>query len=189
MYSSWYKAPCKKIPRGPGQLPHILNVLKHKRPDHFCQELRVSPYTFDRLVECLMYDPVFTNVSTHGQMPVEDQVAIALYCFGNFGNAAGLDKVSKWSGYAKGTVHLATKRVMTAILRREFMDKAVSLPTGEEKEAAKMWIEDHSCKGWRDGWCMVYGTPVPLYDRPFWYGESYFDRKSNYSLNIQVCDQ
>ncbi|KAF8155851.1 hypothetical protein B0H34DRAFT_783564 [Crassisporium funariophilum] len=154
------------MPHGPGQLPHILNILKHERLDNFCQELQVSPYTFNRLVEHLM------------QMPVEDQVAIALYCFGHFGNAAGLNKVAKWSGYAKGTVHLATQRVMTAILRGDFMDKAVSLPTEEEKEAAKKWIEDHSCKGWRDRWY-----------RPFWYGESYFDRKSNYSLNIQVHDQ
>lgn len=90
-------------------------------------------------------------------MPVEDQVAITLYRFGHFGNAAGLDKVAKWSGYSKGTVGLATRRVMTAILRKEFMDKAVSLPTAEEKEAAKEWVESHSCKGWRGGWCMEIG--------------------------------
>ena len=31
------------------------------------------------------------------------------------------------------------------------------------------------------------GTLVPLSKRPTWFGESYFDRKCNYSLNIQVC--
>lgn len=30
------------------------------------------------------------------------------------------------------------------------------------------------------------GTLVPLTYRPFWFGESYFDRKCNYSLNIQI---
>ena len=67
------------------------------------------------------------------------------------------------------------------------MDKAVSLLTAEEKKAAKEWVESHSCKGWHGGWCMVDGTLVPLFDWPFWYGESYFDHKCNYSLNIQVC--
>jgi hypothetical protein len=75
---------------------------------------------------------------------------------------------------------------MTAILQREFMDEAVSLPTEEQKEEAKEWVESKSCKAWRDGWCMVDGTLVPLYERPFWFGESYFDRKCNYSLNFQV---
>ena len=30
------------------------------------------------------------------------------------------------------------------------------------------------------------GTLVPLAFRPFWYEQSYFDRKCQYSLNIQV---
>jgi hypothetical protein len=75
---------------------------------------------------------------------------------------------------------------MTAILRKEFMEEAVRMPTEAEKEEAKAWVEEHSCKAWRDGWCLVDGTLIPLFDRPFWFGESYFDRKCNYSLNIQV---
>ncbi|GLB45344.1 putative retrotransposable element tf2 155 kda protein type 1-like [Lyophyllum shimeji] len=106
--------------------------------------------------------------------------------FGHFGNAAGLDKVARWSGYSKGTVSLATRRVMTAVLRRDFMNQAVRPPTPEEKERAKRWVERNSCKAWHDGWCMVDGTLVTLYDRPFWYRESYYDQKCNYSLNIQV---
>lgn len=34
---------------------------------------------------------------------------------------------------------------------------------------------------------MVHGTLVPLAKQLFWYGESYFNCKCNYSLNIQVC--
>ncbi|THU94473.1 hypothetical protein K435DRAFT_819994 [Dendrothele bispora CBS 962.96] len=60
------------------------------------------------------------------------------------------------------------------------------MPTEAEKEEAKTWVEKHSCPEWRDGWCMVDGSLIPLYARPYWYGESYFDRKSNYSLNVQV---
>ncbi|KJA12825.1 hypothetical protein HYPSUDRAFT_98158, partial [Hypholoma sublateritium FD-334 SS-4] len=162
-----------------------LNKFKHERPDYFREDLRVLPSTFDRLVSELSNHPVFQNDSPNGQMPIEDQLAITLYRFGHFGNAAGITKVARWSGYAKGTVLLATRRVLTAILSKNFMETAVALPNDEEKEAAKQWIEDHSCKAWRDGWCMVDGTLIPLFDRPFWYGESYFDRKCNYSLNIQ----
>ncbi|KAG6826004.1 hypothetical protein H0H92_001550 [Tricholoma furcatifolium] len=55
------------------------------------------------------------------------------------------------------------------------MAEAVQPLTEDKKEAAKEWIENHSCKAWRDGWCLVDGTLVPLYYHPFWYGQSYFD--------------
>jgi hypothetical protein len=120
-------------------------------------------------------------------MPVESQLAIALFRFGHSGNAAGLQKVANWAGVGKGTVTVVTRRVMIAILRPDFMAEAVRMLTAPEKDKAKAWVQNHSCKAWRDGWCMVDGTLVVLFDRPFWFGESYFDRKCNYSLNIQVC--
>lgn len=119
-------------------------------------------------------------------MPIEHQLAILLYRFGHDGNVAGLQKVANWAGVGKGTVLLATRRAMTAILRHHFKSEAVRMPTPEEKEEAKAWVEAHSCKGWRNSWCFVDGTLVCLFDHPFWYGESYFDRKCNYSLNVQV---
>jgi hypothetical protein len=76
---------------------------------------------------------------------------------------------------------------MTAILRMEFMKESVCWPTDEEKEDAKIWVEQHSCHAWHGGWCFVDGTLVPLATWPAWYGEIYFDRKNCYSLNFQVC--
>ncbi|KAG6826089.1 hypothetical protein H0H92_001157, partial [Tricholoma furcatifolium] len=75
-----------------------------------------------------------------------------------------------------------------AILHKDFMAEAVRPPTEDEKEAAKEWVENHSCKAWWDGWCLVDGTLVPLYCCPYWYGQSYFDRKHRYSLNVQIDD-
>ncbi|KAJ6483495.1 hypothetical protein C8R47DRAFT_960641 [Mycena vitilis] len=186
MYAHRYDAPRDAFPRGPAFLRHVLGPLKDTRPDLFRQELRMSPYTFDKLVDRLAEDPVFANNSQNAQMPVEDQVAIALYRFGHSGNAASLQKVANWAGVGKGTISLVTRRVMAAVLRPGFMNDAVRMPTAAEKEGAKAWVEAHSCKAWRDGWCMVDGTLIPLFNRPFWFGESYFDRKCNYSLNIQV---
>ncbi|KAJ7132028.1 hypothetical protein C8R44DRAFT_612118 [Mycena epipterygia] len=174
------------FPRGPSFLRHILGRLKDTWPDLFRQDLRISPFTFDQLVKKIADDPVFANNSSNVQMPVEDQLAIVLFRFGHSGNAAGLQKVANWAGIAKGTVLLVTRRVMTAVLRPDFMEEVVRMPTAPEKEKVKAWVEAHSCKAWRDGWSMVDGTLVPLFDKPFWYGQSYFDRKRNYSLNIQV---
>jgi hypothetical protein len=72
------------------------------------------------------------------------------------------------------------------VLRPSFMSNAVQFPTAEEKKKAKAWVEAHSCYAWRHGWCLVDGTLVLLSKRPTWFGESYFDRKCNYSLNVQV---
>ncbi|KAF8218045.1 hypothetical protein K438DRAFT_1555838 [Mycena galopus ATCC 62051] len=138
------------------------------------------------LVAALEDDPVFFNNSNHPQLPVEQQIAVALYRFGHDGNAASIQAVANWAGLGKGTVHLITRHVMTAVLRPGFMQKAVQMPMAVEKEKAKEWVKQHSCKGWRHDWCFVDGTLVPLDEHLTWYGESYFDRKCNYSLNIQV---
>ncbi|KAJ7300947.1 hypothetical protein DFH08DRAFT_724820 [Mycena albidolilacea] len=186
MYEHRYEQPRDTLPRSPSYLHHVLTALKNGRADHFRQNLRVSPLTFDALVAALQDDPVFFNNSNHPQLPVEQQVAVALYRFGHDGNAASIQAVANWAGMGKGTVHLITRRVMTAVLRPGFMQNAVRMPTTPEKDRAKEWVQAHSCKAWRNGWCFVDGTLVPLDQRPTWYGESYFDRKCNYSLNFQV---
>ncbi|EPT03287.1 hypothetical protein FOMPIDRAFT_1116484 [Fomitopsis schrenkii] len=185
MYERRYEEKRDEYPRGPASMPHVLTVLKTQRPDSFRKELRVTPLTFDHLLAHIENDSVFTNKSPNEQMPVADQLAITLYRFGHSGNAVQLTSVASWSGYGKGTVLLATRRVITALLRKEFMAVAMPPVTEEEKEEAKRWVEEHSCRAWHNGWLMVDGTLIPLYTRPFWYGESYFDRKCNYSLNVQ----
>jgi len=186
MYANRYEAPRDQHPRGPSLMQFTLDKYKRLRPDLFRQDLRVSPDTFDKIVEKIANHPIFFNNSNCPQSPVEDQLAITLFCFGHYGNAASLERVRKWAGTSKGLVKLATRRVMTALLSPDFMQDSVRLPTDEEKEDAKTWVEEHSCKAWRNGWCLVDGTLIPLYARPYWYGESYFDRKCNYSLNVQV---
>ncbi|PPQ74561.1 hypothetical protein CVT24_004353 [Panaeolus cyanescens] len=189
LFSSRYLKSRKNAIRVASQMPDFLGKIKLHQPDVFRQDLRVSPNTFDALVQRLETDPVFSNSSSQDQMPVEHQVAIMLYRFGHSGNGVGLNKVARWSGYSKGTIVLATRRVLTAILRPSFLQDMISLPTQEEKEEAKEWVGMRAkCDAWRDGWCMVDGTLIPLHARPYWYGESYFDRKNDYSLNIQIIN-
>jgi len=159
----------------------VLSTLKDDCPDHFHEALHITPQTFDRMVDQIMHDPVFANNSNYPQIPIESQLAITLYWFGHDGNSASLQSVANWAGVSKGMVHLVTHRVMTAVLNPEFRQLAVCFPTPYAKEKAKDWVQAHSCKAWRGGWCFVDGTLVPLSNCPYWYGESYFDLKCNYS--------
>lgn len=188
-YAKRYQVPRNTLPRGPAYMPHVLYVLKNERPDHFRQQLRVWPHTFDRIVEMLQDDPVFSNDSNNPQMPVAEQIAITLYRFGTSGNGVCLQNVANWAGVGKGTVSLVTHRVISAAVKPAFMNTAVRFPTEEEKKKAKLWVGNHSCAAWEDGWLSADGTLVCLYSRPWFFGPSYFDRKSNYSLNVQVRTQ
>jgi hypothetical protein len=78
-----------------------------------------------------------------------------------------------------------TQHIIIAFLALH--DTVIRWPTESEKEAAKAWVRWASCDYWEGGFCMVDGTLVPLFEKPGYHGEVYFDRKSNYSLNIQVC--
>ncbi|KAJ7922132.1 hypothetical protein B0H13DRAFT_2317736 [Mycena leptocephala] len=130
MYEHRYEQPRDTLPRSPLYLHHVLTALKNGRADHFRQNLRVNPLTFDALVAALEDDPVFlkrelvallshqqaidvaiwqwshqfahvpkatrwlqwllrklVDNSNHPQLPVDQQVAVALYRFGHDGNA------------------------------------------------------------------------------------------------------
>ncbi|CAK5275896.1 unnamed protein product [Mycena citricolor] len=190
MYTHRYEQPRDRsaLPRPPGQLKHVLTTWKTTRPDHFREALRVNPATFDELTAKIENDPIFWNESNQPQASVDEQLAVALFRFGHDGNAASLQAVANWAGLGKGTVLLYTRRVMIAILRPSFMQDAVRMPTPDEKARAKRWVQKHSCKSWRNGWCFVDGTLIPLDERPTWYGPGYFDRKCNYSLNFQIVN-
>jgi hypothetical protein len=127
---------------------------------------------------------VFQSNGSASQFLIKEQLAITLYRIGHFGNAASVEKVGQWAGVSAGMVVNATRRVMVAFLALH--DDVIHWPSTEEKEEAKQWVEDASCPAWHDGWLLVDGTLIPLAEKPAFYGEAYFDRKSNYSLNVQV---
>ncbi|KAF5356673.1 hypothetical protein D9758_013757 [Tetrapyrgos nigripes] len=161
MYAHCYTIPRKINKKPPPQLPFILHHSKHHQPKQFHQCLGVSPYTFDCLVTRIQDSRVFTNNSRNAQMSVEDQLAITLYRFGHYGNAAGLDEVGRWAGVGKETVLLVTKRVLAAVLAPDMITENLRMPTEEEKEQAKRWVESCSCPAWRDGWCLVDDRSLP----------------------------
>ena len=92
--------------------------------------------------------------------------------------------MAQWAGCLAGMVVNATRRIIEAFLA--YHDEVIHYPSAADKEAAKEWVQAASCTAWRDGWLFVDGTLIPLSDKPGHHGEAYFDRKSNYSLNVQV---
>lgn len=166
------------------QLYLVLVQFKANDPKRFRRNLRVNPNTFDELVERIKDHPEFSNQSTAEQYPVEIQLAIALYRFGHDGNAASVEGIAQWAGVSAGMVVKSTYRVIIAFLALH--DSVIHWPSDQEKEDAKAWVREASCDDWGGGYCMADGTLVPLFEKPGYHGEVYFDRKSNYSLNIQV---
>lgn len=145
------------------------------------------PAEFDELVRQLKNHPVFSNNSATGQeqLPVEIQLLITLR---RFGSREKVHTQAMWAGVGYGTVDLCTRRVITAIHASSLREMHIRWPVGLEKEEAKLWAETQACPAWRDGWCMVDRTLVPLYSKPHYYGDLWFDRKSNYSMNVQVIN-
>ncbi|KAF8992329.1 hypothetical protein BDQ17DRAFT_1432470 [Cyathus striatus] len=94
----------RSIPKTPDNLNMLLNEYKDRFPDIFRSYTGLTPACFDTLVSVLQDHPIFYNNSTFEQMPVVQQVAIALYQFRHYGNAASTIKVALWAGVSYGTV-------------------------------------------------------------------------------------
>ncbi|KAF8579953.1 hypothetical protein K439DRAFT_1662975, partial [Ramaria rubella] len=151
------------IPKDGGQLWLTLGCYKNEHPTLFRSLLRVSRPTFDALLSKIQDHPIFQNNSDNQQLAVNLQIAVVLYRFGHFGNAASMQKVGLWAGLGYGTVDRCTRRVMKAVCDESFRRVVMRWPNENQKEEASRWVKSRSCPGWRGGWLMVDGTLVPLF--------------------------
>jgi hypothetical protein len=73
-----------------------------------------------------------------------------LYRLGRYGNGASLEDIARVAGFSEGSVEAFTDRVFTAI--EDLHDLFVRPLTPEEKEAEKVWMDNHlGFKGlWRE---------------------------------------
>ncbi|KIJ58650.1 hypothetical protein HYDPIDRAFT_102251, partial [Hydnomerulius pinastri MD-312] len=62
----------------------------------------------------------------------------------------------------------------------------IPLENSEEMEWLRRWVEDQLCCSWRNGIFAADGSAIPLSKKPSIYGETFYDRKSQYSLNCQL---
>ncbi|EJD40116.1 hypothetical protein AURDEDRAFT_18858, partial [Auricularia subglabra TFB-10046 SS5] len=166
---------------------HVLTVWRQERPFIFRSYVRVWPDAFDDLVLAISGHPVFSNDSQNDQLPVNVQLALTLYRLGHNGNGAGALKVMILCGVGYGTVHAVTNRVLVALCSDSFRSSTTYIPEhgSAEKEEAQHAVAEMSCEAWQGGHLLVDGSPIVLYIKPAFFGLSFFDRKSNYSINLQ----
>ncbi|KAK9373733.1 uncharacterized protein V1513DRAFT_139014 [Lipomyces chichibuensis] len=174
------------IPRHSAMIDLLLHCYKRQRRDIFRKKLRVYPETFDALVMLLRESPVFSSMTAPNAKSVETHLAILLYRLGHYGNGASNEEVASWAGVGVGTVDCITKRTLLAIFQIDLESRTVHWPTPDEREQYKQYIESMSCAEWRNGWCMIDGTLIPIFAKPHYYGDVFYDRKSNYSFNVQT---
>ncbi|KIK23917.1 hypothetical protein PISMIDRAFT_32470, partial [Pisolithus microcarpus 441] len=165
---------------------HLLDHYADFRPLSFRKRLHVEPEIFDCILDQISDHPIFQSRSHNPQLPVAIQLAVFLNRAGHYGNGCTPNSVSEWAGISVGSVINCTNRVMVAILDQH--DDFIMIPTGdsEDMERSRQWVENKSCRGWRNGIMAADGSTINLFQKPSIYGETFYDRKSRYSLNCQV---
>jgi len=160
LYSERYMVERTNILKTQGLMHILLNNYKVNYPQIFRNYLRIDPDCFDAVVEAIHDDEIFHNNSNNFQMPIEQQVVIALFCFGHYRNAARIMKVAFQFGVGFGTIYLVTTCILKACCSEKFHSSSIQWANNRMKSEAKDWIEGNSCPAWRNGWLMVDGTLV-----------------------------
>ncbi|KAF9223943.1 hypothetical protein BS17DRAFT_678473, partial [Gyrodon lividus] len=121
-------------------------------------------------------------------LPTAIQLAIFLNHAGHYGNAISPKDVAQWAGVSVGFVINCTNHVMVAILDQH--DDFMIFPSFDlqDMENARSYVEAQVCPEWRNGTLAADGSAFCLYAKPGLHGETFFDWKSNYSLNCQVIN-
>ena len=165
---------------------HLLEHYADFRPHLFRTRLRVEPRIFDRILDQISDHDIFQSRSNNPQLPVAIQLAIFLKRAGHYGNGCTPESLPEWAGVTVGSVINCTNRVMVAILDQH--DEFIKIPASdsEDMEISRKWVEERSCRGWRNGVFAADGSTINLFQKPSIYGETFYDQKSSYSLNCQV---
>ena len=121
-------------------------------------------------------------------MPVYKQVYIILKRLGVYGNGMALNEIADWAGVGFGTVDLVIRRGITAVFKTNFRACHVQWPSKEEKSQAKNWIETATTSAFQKGWCIVDRTTIPIFEKPHYYEQAFYDRKSRYFINAQIIN-
>lgn len=89
-------------------------------------------------------------------------------------------------GVSVGSVINCTHHVMVVLLGQH--NEFIQMPgvDSEDTELAHMFVEGRTCPGWRNGIFAADGSAIPLFQKPGYFGETFYDRKSTYSMNCQV---
>ena len=57
----------------------------------------------------------------------------------------------------------------------------------EDAELSHRFVEEKTCPAWQNVIFAADGSTIPFFQKPGFFGETFYDRKSTYSVNCQVC--
>ncbi|MBW0474386.1 hypothetical protein O181_014101 [Austropuccinia psidii MF-1] len=181
LLSSLYLERPLENPKHPHYNLHLLFEMCNK---DFKQGMRTSKEGFEFIYHKICNHEVFQNNSTCEQLPIAHQLALTFERLGSNGNAASVGKFARNFQVGRGTVILVTRWVINAIdsLEHDY----IKWPNTQQRRQISQVMQQEGfdgCVGFSDG------TNFPLYGKPAWQGEVYFDWKNNYLINAQIlCD-
>ncbi|KIK22955.1 hypothetical protein PISMIDRAFT_101396 [Pisolithus microcarpus 441] len=165
---------------------HLLHHFTEHHPALFRKQLRVDPLIFDDILGQISGHSIFQNQSNNRQLPVAIQLAIFLFQAGHYGNACAPEDVAQWAGVSIRTVVNCTHHVMAALLDQHNQFIYVLHICSEEMCRAQAFTESWTCHAWRNGTFAADGSTINLYEWLGMFKDSFYDRKSRFSLNCQV---
>ncbi|KAL3685950.1 hypothetical protein R1sor_003972 [Riccia sorocarpa] len=149
-----------------------------------CEDYDFDSELYELWLSLQCNHPIFFNNSNCPQTPAVVQLAVGLDRLGHEGNGACIDRSMELWGISHGSLVNFTRRVLIAI--EDMLRRELQWPTPQERQRIS---EAFTEKGFPGCVGLIDGTLVELVQRPHFDGETYYDRKSNYSLNVQiVCD-
>jgi len=196
LLSSRYVIKNDPVPKSFQWFTEVLPALDDRR---FKSVLRTTRFQFGFILDIIQDSPVFA-AQPHQQFSVSHQLAIALFKLGHYGNAASVTKVAAKFGIGDGgTVLRCTNRVIkvskplvTCLIINLLTIYLQALLAIEKEfifwpsEEERLILEKESahelplCIGYLDG------TEIKLAETPALDHTSYYSRKSQYSVKVQV---
>ncbi|PLW14509.1 hypothetical protein PCASD_19540 [Puccinia coronata f. sp. avenae] len=150
----------------------------------FRQSARTTKLGFMQVLNEICMHPVFHCRGIQPQLPVPHQLALTLKRLGSNGNGAWVGIFLRNLNVGQGTVVKVTCCVLKAILL--LGRRYVSWPDAARRAEISKVMSDEGFPG-----CVgfVDGTTIPLFQRPGFDGEVFYDQKRCYSINAQIiCD-
>ncbi|KAJ3804594.1 hypothetical protein F5876DRAFT_70498 [Lentinula aff. lateritia] len=126
------------------QLFLVLELYKKDDPKHFWHNIQVSPSTFDELLAQICDHPVFMSQGSAHQIPIQHQLAIAMFRFGHFGNGALVESIAQWAGMSAARMKEEAKEWVEAAWKNGwiFVDGTL-IPLVEKPAYHALTIQQH----------------------------------------------
>ncbi len=165
----------------------IAHVLPELSDDHFRHHTRMSRQNVGRVVALLEKRgrDVFAPCRRVRQARVAVQLHLFLASLGFYGNGAAFEQVRSRYGLSVGLITKARERVVRVLF--SMLGAIIRWPRPSERKTLCESVR--VSHGYHSVFYLVDGTTHPLAFTPSFDKESFFDRKSRYSMSAMVtCD-